>query len=216
MVSRNQNSNISQTSPKEVGFEAKRREQYNSQLQSKVASQSKAANSQGITSERARYDKLQQSRINDQKKAMRATVNKNKKITSQVRKRRLRKKKTNLGVNQNTAYAAATAYREISPSEDMAHIIAIVISIGADIGTIIPILNFIVTPLAIMTLWVVYLLGGHWERRVGRKAVVSICSYAVEMFPAASALPMFTIAAVINYQFALVEKRLIKIQKGQI
>lgn len=216
MVSKNQNLNISQTSSKEMAFEAKKREQYNAQVQSKVASQSKTSNNQSATSERARYDKLQQSRINDQKRAMRATVNKNKKIASGIRKRGLRKKKTNLGVNQNTAYAAATAYKEISPSEDVAHFIAIVISIGADIGTIIPILNFIVTPLAIMTLWVVYLLGGHWERRVGRKAVVSICSYAIEMFPAASALPMFTIAAVVNYQFALVEKRLIKIQKGQI
>lgn len=200
-----------------MAFEARKREQYNSQVQSKMASQSKTSNSQSVTSERARYDKLQQSRINDQKRAMRVATNKNiKRNKSAISKMRKSKKGKKLQLNQDTAYAAATAYKEIDPSEDAAHIIAIAISIGADIGTLIPVLNWIIAPLAIMTLWVVYLLGGHWQRRIGRKVVVSGCSYAAEMFPVASALPMFTIAAVINYQFALVEKRLIKMQNGQI
>ncbi len=171
-------------------------------------------------SEREKYNKLQQSRIKDQRTAMKSTSSKSVVTTSSkggsTRRGRGKRRKRKPQINQDMAYAAATAYKEISPSEDAAHIIAIVISLGADIGTLVPVLNWVVAPLAIMTLWVVYFLGGHWQKRIGRKAVVSAMGYSIEMIPVASALPAFTITAVMNYSMALIEKRLIKMQNNEV
>lgn len=103
----------------------------------------------------------------------------------------------------------ALAFTAINPAEDAVHWVVIFISIMADIFTIVPIIGSFFALLFGGLIWFIYALSGHFKKAPGVKAATTAISQFFEVF-GLGFLPLFTLSAIMNYWFALAEKKLKK------
>ncbi|MEA1925834.1 MAG: hypothetical protein U9M90_01120 [Patescibacteria group bacterium] len=108
----------------------------------------------------------------------------------------------------------ALAFTAINPMEDAVHWVVIFISIMADVFTIIPIIGSFFALLFGGLIWFIYALSGHFKKAPGVKAATTAISQFFEVF-GLGFLPLFTMSAIINYWFALAEKKLKKEEEGR-
>lgn len=116
------------------------------------------------------------------------------------------KNRTALRQSAKTAAAATTAFTEIS-SDDWYHWVVIMLSILADLFTLIPILGTFLAIVFGILIWLLYAMNGHYKKRVGAKAATLGITVILELIPFLDALPFFTLSAIINYWLSLADKK---------
>ena len=100
------------------------------------------------------------------------------------------------------------AFTAIDFSKDGMQFVVIMVSIIADLFTLIPAVGGFFAFVFSIVIWVLYAVSGHLKKRVGRKVVVTSVAHATEILGfVINKLPFFTIAALINYWFTLADRR---------
>lgn len=164
-----------------------------------------------MATEQEQYQKLQKDRIRDSKKQMRRTSGKAGSDRGAGRKRaRPRRSKASKALDMKREAQLAKelpfAFTEIDPSEDFVHWLIIGLSIMGDVLTIIPAVGSLIALPFVGLVWFFYLLEGHFKKSPVRKiATTGICQTAELLL---STLPALTASALINYWFALADKKL--------
>jgi hypothetical protein len=103
--------------------------------------------------------------------------------------------------------AHLTAFTEIDASKDAGFFLIIMISILADIFSLVPILGSVMAVLFAILIWMMYLLGGYLKKKAPEKMMVLGGSALLELFPFLNFLPFFTASAIINYWMTLAERK---------
>ena len=100
---------------------------------------------------------------------------------------------------------AISAFHEVDLSRDIFYLLVIVFSFLADLLTLIPVVGNIFAIMFSAIIWVFYLFSGNLGRR--RIAIVIVAQLIEILLPGVSALPFFTISALVVYWLVLIDRK---------
>ena len=127
---------------------------------------------------------------------------------AQARRKSAKKKSLNKKDLIKSAKQLPLAFTAIDLSKDGMQFVVIMVSIIADLFTLIPAVGGFFAFVFSIVIWVLYAVSGHLNKRVGRKVIVTSVSQFAEIFGfVINALPFFTISALVNYWFALADRK---------
>ncbi len=151
------------------------------------------------------YRQLSADRVRDSKVRMKQAVSASSKLEKGAKK--IAPKTFNAARQVKTAKKMAFAFTAINPMEDAVHWVVILISIMADIFTLVPVIGSFFALLFGGLIWFIYALSGHFKKAPGVKVATTAISQFFEVF-GLGFLPLFTTSAIMNYWFVLAEKKL--------
>lgn len=75
------------------------------------------------------------------------------------------------------------------------------LSIMADLFTLIPIAGSFFSIIFSFFIWLTYLINGYYRKRIGFKAISTGTTAFLEFIPVLDVLPFYTLSAIVNYWF---------------
>ena len=103
---------------------------------------------------------------------------------------------------------AISIFSKINLEKDVFYFLVIVLSVLADIFSIIPFIGSIFSIVFSIFFFFCYLMIGHYKQRAFTKAIISGGSFLGEIIGFQfSVLPFFTVSAFVNYGLTLLERK---------
>jgi hypothetical protein len=107
---------------------------------------------------------------------------------------------------------AIQAQQEVVPEEekreDGIYIMIFIVSVLADLISLMPIVGGAMAVFLIPVIWILYLVAGHFKKRWSIKASTNLVTQVAETVGVGiNALPFYTVNAVVNYLMILNERR---------
>lgn len=128
-----------------------------------------------------------------------------------VKRRRVKSVKRKAGLAKDLILSGVDVFKQINFSKDGLQFLVIILSIIADLFGIIPIplIGSLATLVFVPCIYLCYILTGHFKRRAELKIGVSLVCQMAELVLGViglGAIAFYTISALANYYFVLVER----------
>lgn len=164
-----------------------------------------------MATDQEQYQKLQADRIRDSKQQMSRTAGQaggreGGKAQRDARRRSKAGQALDMKREAELAKELPFAFTAIDPAEDFVHWLIIGFSVAADVLTFVPAIGSVIALPFIGLVWFFYLLEGHFKKSPVRKiGTTGFFQFFELLF---STLPALTASALVNYWFALADKKL--------
>ncbi len=104
--------------------------------------------------------------------------------------------------------ARQTIIPKVKPKEDGIYLIIFMVSVLADLLTLVPVVGGGMAILVIPVIWILYLVAGHFRKRWGLKVTTNMVTQVTETLGVGlNALPFYTVNAFVNYLIVLYDRQ---------